>query len=189
MTTDRYQDLWRAAHEALADGINLDGRAKGPPTFFERRRLRKAAALFEQAAAAAPENGAPLLFLGKIEERFGNHEASIAWFSRAQALAPDHLLVALELGAALGRAGRHADSVAVMLPHATAHPGDPRLHCNLGLSLLLAGRADEAVHAFHHTTILEPEREMNGRLMRLAIAVAQGTLPAPRSIEELLARA
>ena len=187
MTDIEYKSLWDKGIELLDGRINLDGNPLPKPGFFERRRLHKASVLFERAASVAPENAAPLLFLGKIEERLGNAEACVDWLKRANELEPNNLIVVLELGGALGRSGKHAESASVMMAVARSHPNDPRIHVNLGLSLLMAGEANDAVQAFEHVVKLEPDLPANRRLLSFAVSVANGTKAAPRSLRELSA--
>jgi Flp pilus assembly protein TadD len=187
LSDTEYKSLWDRGTALLRGRINLDGKPLPSPGFFERRRLRKASSYFQKAAKVQPENAAPLLFLGKIEERLGNSDACIEWLGQASTVAPGNPIVSLELGAALGRAGKHAESASVMAPVARANPNDARIHVNLGLSLLMAGQAGEAVHAFEHAARIEPEQPTNAKLRNLASSVADGREPVPRSLREISA--
>jgi cytochrome c-type biogenesis protein CcmH/NrfG len=183
-----YGTLWDAAIKKLDGGINLDGRPLLEPGLFEKRRLKQAAELFEKAAAAGPTHAGPPLFLGKIAERLGDTEGAVNWLRRAYRMVPDELMIVLEYGAALGRSGRHTESASVMEAAARAHPDDPRIHVNYGISLLLAGQAEQAVQAMRHVVTIEPDRAANHQLLRLAVAVAGGSVPVPRNLQELQAR-
>ncbi|MBV8667065.1 MAG: tetratricopeptide repeat protein [Burkholderiaceae bacterium] len=185
MSNTEYESLWEQGCALLGERINLDGNPLSSPGFFERRRLRKASTLFQAAAKVEPENAAPLLFLGKIEERLGNVDACIEWLSQANELAPGNPIVALELGGALGRAGRHVESASMMGPVARLHPNDARIHVNLGLSLLMSGQVDRAVQAFENATRIEPEQATNAKLLNLACAVAKGSKAVPKSEREI----
>lgn len=128
-----------------------------------------------------------MLFLGKIEERLKRFEKSLEWLKSANAAEPDHPILIIELGAALGRLGRHVEAISVLAPAASANPNEARIHCNLALSLLMAGEAEKAVSAFEQVVRLEPDIEINRRLLALAREVANGTKPVPRSEAEISA--
>ena len=115
----------------------------------------------------------------------GNLDANVAWLRKANDVEPNNLLVALELGAALGRRGLHHESLHILGNAAMANPGDPRIHCNFGLSLLMAGEAERAVHAFEHTTALEPEVVVNHKLLAYAVEVAAGRKSVPTNEREI----
>lgn len=187
MSNTDYQSLWEQGCALLGGRLNLDGRPLPSPGFFERRRLIKASKLFQAAAKLEAENAAPLLFLGKIEERLENAEQCIEWLTQANKVAPGNPIVALELGGALGRGGRHVESAAVLAPAARSHPNNASIHVNFGLSLLMAGQADHAVEAFEHATRIEPEQPINAKLRELASAVAKGSKTVPKNLREISA--
>jgi Flp pilus assembly protein TadD len=183
--SSEYTALFQRGAALIEGSIHLDGRQLSDPGFFEKRRLKKARPFFEQAFQADPLNAAPLFLLGKIEERLGNGAGNIEWLRRANDVEPNNPLVALELGAALGRRGMYQESLRVLGNAATRNPSDPRIHCNLGLSLLMAGEAEGAVHAFEHTTSLEPDVATNHKLLAYAIEVAAGRKAVPSSERDI----
>jgi cytochrome c-type biogenesis protein CcmH/NrfG len=187
LSNTEYQLLWEQGCALLGGRLNLDGRQLPSPGFFERRRLKKASKFFQAAAKVEPENAAPLLFLGKIEERLENSEHCIEWLTQANKVAPGNPIVALELGGALGRGGRHAESAAVLEPAARSHPNNASIHVNFGLSLLMAGQAGHAVQAFEHAARIEPEQPNNAKLRDYASAVAKGSKTVPKNLREISA--
>ena len=181
MDSPEYRVKFEKAAKLLDGDIDLDGMSLPRPGFFERRKLRKALVAFQEAAEASKENAAPLLLLGKIEERLGNLQANSKWLKKANEVEPNNLVIVLEFGASLAKQGFHQEAADLLAPMAEAHPNDPRVHCNLALSLLLAGDAPSAVAAFEHVFNLEPEVQVNQRLLKFAVDVSGGLIPYPKS--------
>jgi tetratricopeptide (TPR) repeat protein len=182
-----FSKLFDAGMALVAGRIDLDGLPLKAPDAAERRQLHKARSLLVQAAAIEPDNGAPLLFLAKIEERLGNAAGSTAWLQKALVVAPDNAVVGLELGGALGRQGRYREAAAAMEKSVLANPGHAALHFNYGLVLLMSGQAQRSVKAFDNALTLEPGVPLNRKVRDLAVAVSKGAKPAPKNERELAA--
>ena len=163
----------------------LDDQPHKKPGFFGRRRLRQAVQLFEQVIELNPANWQSMLFIGKAFQSLGELESCLTWFLRAHDCVPAHPSVAKEVGFAAGRLGQHDVAVRVMQAAAKEHPRDAGLQLNLGLSCLLSGKSAEAREAFARAVELEPERDVNKRLLDLAIDVGAGKRPCPKSEGEI----
>lgn len=166
--------------------IQLDKQQLDNPGFFERRKLRKAKTHFHNASKLEPANGAPLLFIAKIEDRLGNHESSLEWLKKANQLEPDNLILAIETGAALGRLQMHKEAATALEVAAQHHPHEPRIQSNLGLSYLMAGELENAVDTFKRLNQLEPDFPANQKLLDLATTVLAGNKPIPKTEAEVV---
>ncbi len=184
--TTPYKSLFDEGMKLVEGRVNLDGCALPEPSFFERRRLLKGVRLLEQAAIHEPPYGAASLFAAKVYERLGQNDESLRWMRKAQLVAPDNIIVAIELGGALSRQGLHAEAISVLTAAAQLDPSDPRVHSNLGVSLLLSGDPERAIDAFKTLTALEPNEQMNKRLLNLAVAVHEGRKPKPANEAEII---
>ena len=181
----RHDELFAQANELLKGLIILDDKPHQIPGFFGRRRLRKAVKLFRQVLQLNPGNWQAMFFAAKAFQSLGEFEQSLAWFLRAHDCAPENPSVAKEVGYAAGRLGRHEFAVRVMESVAKQHPKDAALHCNLGLACLLAGDASHACNNFEWTVVLEPERDVNQKLLAFAREVEAGKRPHPKTEEEI----
>jgi Flp pilus assembly protein TadD len=84
-----------------------------------------------------------------------------------------------------GTLGRHDVAIRVMLTAAKEHPQDPALHLNVGLSCLMSGNPTDARKAFERAVELEPERDMNKRLLNLVKDIEVGKLVCPKTEAEI----
>lgn len=188
-TTDQNDISYKAAFDkgaALIKGsIQLDGQQLGVLGFFERRKLNKALKHFEEASSIAPTNGAPMLFIAKIKQRFGDYDGSLEWLKRANAVEPGNLILAIETGATLGRLGKHKEAAAMLEVAAQHHPQEPRILCNLGLSYLMAGETEDALKTFQFLVQLEPDFPTNQKLLGLAYEIRLGKKSTPKNEAEI----
>ena len=181
----RHNELYVRASELLNGLLILDDQPRMTPDFFERRKLRKAVKLFQQVLRLNPANWQAMFFAAKAAQSLGNFKKSLAWFLRAQTLVPDHPAVAKEVGYAASRLGKHDLAVNLMESVAKQHPRDAALHCNLGLSCLLAGNVSHACKTFEWIVELEPQSDLNKKLLAFAKEVEAGTRPCPETEEEI----
>lgn len=188
-TTEQNNSSYKSAFDkgvALIKGsIQLDGQQLGALGFFERRRLNKALKHFEAASSLAPTNGAPMLFIAKIKQRFGDYDGSLEWLQKANAVEPGNLILAIETGATLGRLGKHREAATVLEVAAHHHPHEPRIQCNLGLSYLMAGDTEDALKTFQFLFQLEPDFPTNQKLLELANEIRLGKKPTPKNEAEI----
>ena len=165
----------------LANGlIRLDGQKTREPGFFQKRKLKKAKGLFELAAKEDPENGAPYLMIGKIEERLGNHKEYLSNLQKAWLLEPGNLILIIELSGAYGLLGKHDEAISVLLEGRKNYPNEPRVLSNLGISFLLTGQSAHAVEIFQEIVEIEPDYEMNHKLLAYSKDVYEGNKPHPK---------
>ena len=169
----------------LEGRVHLDGRRLPKPGLIDRFFLARARKFLMKAAEGKSESGAPLLFLGKIEERLGNNERCISWLRMANEASPENGVVMLELGAAYGRQGQHRELVELLVPLVRMHPEDTRIHSNLGVALLLLGESGRAIGAFENAVALEPTVGSNRRLLEYAVAVHEKRKSQPRSANDI----
>jgi tetratricopeptide (TPR) repeat protein len=181
----QHNELYRRACRLLEGLVILDDRAHKSPGFFGRRRLRKAVQLFEQVIDLNPANWQSMILIGKAFQSLGELEPALSWFLRADDCVPGRPAVAKEVGFAAGRLGQHDIAIRVMQAAAKEHPNDPALHLNLGLSCLMSGKSADAREAFTRAVELEPERDMNRRLLSLARDVEAGKRRCPKTETEL----
>jgi tetratricopeptide (TPR) repeat protein len=176
----RYMELFTAGCK-LAEGLlRLDKQDLPHLGFFAKRRLKKAISHFESAAVESPDNAAPFLMLAKVEQRFGNNVKSLEWLQKAWALEPGNLILIVELSGALGLVGQHHEAILVLLEGIKYYPDEPRIHFNLGLSYLLDGQLGAAIEVLAKTVELEPDYDLNSKILRYAKAVEAGLKPLPK---------
>jgi tetratricopeptide (TPR) repeat protein len=180
MTNSDYKTIWDEGVELVSSHLRIQGRPTVPLDNSQVDDLERALVIFKRASAAAPANPAPLLMLGKIEQRLARYDRSAEWLTLADALQPNHPTIALELGLAYGMLRRYKDSAAVLAKAAMNNPNDVNLHFNLAISLLLAGQADDAAQFFDRVSKLEPS-ETNARLRDYCLDVAAGRVKQPTS--------
>jgi hypothetical protein len=180
-----YREVWDRACALVEGQIQLDGRQLEPLTQADAGRLRQALALFEQAATLDASNAGPMLLASKVHERLGQFADAVVCLRKAHALAPEEMIITLELGAALGRMGFHGEAVPILTSAAAANPSEPRLQCNLGLAQLMSGHPEAAVSTFERLTRLEPQAPQNKKLLFLALDVADGRKPVPKTEREV----
>jgi Flp pilus assembly protein TadD len=126
-----------------------------------------------------------MVLMGKAFQSLGETEQALTAFLNAHECAPEELIVALEAGLSAGRLGRHDEAVRVMESAARHHPDDSRLPFNLGLSYLFLGDFARAREAIDPAIELEPQRDVNRRLLALLIEVESGTRPCPKNEAEV----
>lgn len=178
---NNYKSTFDKGAKLIKGSIYLDREELGSAGFFEKRRLRKALTHFMAASSIEPTNGAPMLFIAKIEERLGNSERGLEWLKKANSVEPDNLILAIETGAALGRLGKHKEAATVLEGAARNFPDESRIQSNLGLSYLIGGETENAVKAFEILLRLEPDYPTNRKLLNLALEVQAGRRPTPKS--------
>ena len=143
--------------------------------------------LFQQVIELNPTNWQSMVGAGKVFQSLGKLDHALTWFLRAHDCVPTHPAVALEVGYAAGRLGRHDIAVRVMQAANKEHPEDAALCLNLGLSQLMSARPADASETFARAVELEPQRDMNRRLLDLAREVVAGNLACPKNEAEISA--
>ncbi len=181
-----YKAVFDKGAALVKNSIQLDKQTLEKLGFFEKRRLKRALIYFEKASSLAPTNGAPMLFIAKIKQRFGEFGSSLEWLKKANSVEPNNLILAIETSAALGRLEKHKEAATVLENASKSHPEDPRIWSNLGLSYLMAEETNSAVKTFEYLVQIEPDFPLNRKLFDLASKVALGEKPTPRNEAELL---
>jgi tetratricopeptide (TPR) repeat protein len=182
----RHNDLYTRANELSEGLVILDDAPQRILGFFQKRRLRKAIELYQQVLEINRVNWPAMVGIGKAFQTLGELEQALSWFARANECVPDNPSVAKEVGYAAGRLGKHDVAVRVMESVAKQHPNNAGLQTNFGLSCLMAGKLADACRAFERTVELEPQRDMNKRLLTFAKEVESKKRPCPKTEAEIL---
>ncbi|MBN4055203.1 tetratricopeptide repeat protein [bacterium AH-315-K03] len=182
---EKYMELFTEAGNLAGDLIRLDGQPAPKLGFFQKRKLKKAARLYEQATHEAPENGAPHLMLGKVQERLGEHEKYLASLQKAWLLETGNLILIIELSGAYGFLNKHQEAISVLLEGRKHYPDEPRILFNLGISFLLTNQANGAIEVFEKMVVIEPDYEMNQKMLEYAKKVASGEAPSPKGQSDI----
>jgi tetratricopeptide (TPR) repeat protein len=180
-----HNDLYARANELMKGLAILDNVPKKNLGFFEKRRLRQAIELHQQVLEINPANWSSMVMIGKAFQSLDELEQALKWFLQAHECVPDNPSVAKEVGYVAGRLGKHDIAIDAMRAVANLHPNNAGLYFNLGLSCLMAGKVADACRAFEHTIELEPERELNKKLLILAKNVEAGKCPCPKTEAEI----
>jgi tetratricopeptide (TPR) repeat protein len=181
----RHNDLYTRANELSEGLVILDGVPQKSLKFFQKGRLREAIELYQQVLQINPVNWPSMVGIGKAFQSLGDLEQALLWFSRANDCVPDNPSVAKEVGYAAGRLGKHDIAVRAMEAVAKHHPDNAGLQWNLGLSCLFAGKVADACEAFERTVELEPQRDINKKLLIFAKEVESGKRPCPKTEAEI----
>ncbi|HSY20030.1 MAG TPA: tetratricopeptide repeat protein [Candidatus Acidoferrales bacterium] len=182
----RHNELYAGANELTKGLIILDGVPHSRPGFFAKRRLRKAVKLYQQVLEINPASWQSMFCIAKALQSLEELQESLAWFVRAYGCEPGNPSLAKETGYAASRLGRHDIALKAMEPAVKQHPSDPALQCNFGLTCLLAGKAADACAAFEQTVKLEPQNDVNKKLLRFAQEVASGGRGNPKTEQEII---
>ena len=182
----RHNDLYARANELSKGLVLLDDAPEKSLGCFEKRRLRKAIELYHQVLELNPASWQSMVFIGKAFQSLGELEQALSWFSRANECVPDNPSVAKEVGYAAGRLGKHDVAVRVMEAVAKQNQDNAGLQTNFGLSCLMAGNVAEACKAFARTIELEPQRDVNKKILAFAKEVESGKRPCPKTEAEIL---
>lgn len=182
---EKYMELFGAASE-LAEGlIQLDGQSSPAIGFFAKRKLKKARSLFEAATKESPENAAPFLMLAKVESSLGDDDKSLDWLQKAWLLEPENLILIIELSGAYGSVNLHKEAISVLLEGLKHYPNDPRVLFNLGISFLFENQAEAAVDMFLKAVEIEPDFELNHKILHYSKEVAGGIKTAPKNHNDI----
>jgi len=182
---EKYMALFKEGAELVDGLLRLDGQKTPKLNFFQRRKLKKAKRLYELASIESRENAAPLLVLAKIEERLGNHTEALAWLQKSWLLEPGNLILTIELSGAYGLVGKHQEAISVLLEGRKNYPNEPRILFNLGVSFLLIGQAGAAVDIFLKAIEIEPDYEMNHRILAYSKDVVGGRKSSPKDQSDI----
>ena len=182
---EKYMEFFRKGGKLIDGLLRLDGQKSPKLSFFQKRKLRKAKELYELASVESPENAAPFLMLAKIEERLGDHKEALAWLQKSWLLEPGNLILTIELSGAYGLVGKHQEAISVLLEGRKHYPNEPRILFNLGISFLLIGQAKAAVDIFLNTIEIEPDYEMNHKILAYSKDVVGGIKPLPKDQSDI----
>lgn len=177
---EKYMELFTKAGNLAGDLIRLDGRPSPKIGFFQKRKLRKAARLYELATQEAPDNGAPYLMLAKVQERLGKYEGYLANLQKAWLLEPGNMILIIELSGAYGLLNKHHEAISVLLEGRKYYPDEPRILFNLGITFLLTNQAKGAVDIFDKLIVIEPDYDMNHKILDYSKRVAAGKANPPK---------
>jgi tetratricopeptide (TPR) repeat protein len=181
-----HNDLYARANE-LSDGlIILDEAPQEKLGFFQKRRLRKAIELYQHVIEVNPANWQSMFFIGKAFQSLGELDQAFSWFARAKETVPDNPSVAKEYGGVAGQLGKHEIAIRALETVAMQHPNDAGLQTNFGLSCLMGGKLTHACKAFERIVELEPQSDVNKKLLALAREVESGKRPCPKTEADIL---
>jgi Tfp pilus assembly protein PilF len=182
----RHNDLYAQANELSKGLVILDGSPRKALGFFQKRRLRKAIGLYQQVLEINPASWQSMFFIGKAFQSLGELDQAFSWFARANETVPENPSVAKEYGGVAGQLGRHEVAIRALEAVAMQHPNDAGLQTNFGLSCLMGGKLTQACKAFERTVELEPQNDVNRKLLALIREVESGKRPCPKTEAEIL---
>ncbi len=165
--------------------IHLDGVHLSSPGWFARRRLKKAKELYERAIAINSAGWQSMLWISKIEQRFGHTRESLTWILRAREFEPSNPVLAKEAAMTASQLGDHDMAARIADEALTIAPGDAALHINSGLAHLFAGRNQQALGRFREAVRLEPDRRVNRQLESFVVQVIAGSVAQPRTEKDV----
>lgn len=181
----RHNELYHRACNLQSGLIMFDMVPRKRLWFIGRRRLRESIKLFQQVLEIQPDNWQSMVFIGKAYQSLGEQSEALTWFLRAYDHVPEEIAVALEIGATAGRVGRHDVAIRVTESAIRNNPGRAGLHSNLGISHLISGNTAEARRAFETAIELEPEEDVNRRLLALTVKVERKRCPVPKNESDI----
>jgi Flp pilus assembly protein TadD len=182
---EKYMQLFKEAGNLAGDLIRLDGQPAPKLSFFQKRKLKKAARLYELSTHEAPDNGAPHLMLAKVQERLGENENYLSSLQKAWLLEPGNLTIIVELGGAYGFINKHQEAISILLEGRKYYPDEPRILFNMGVSFLLLDQAKGAVEIFEEMVLIEPDYEMNHKMLAYSKRLALGEITAPKDQSDI----
>ncbi|PCJ91737.1 MAG: hypothetical protein COA46_07280 [Porticoccaceae bacterium] len=177
--------LFTEAGDLIEGLVRLDGQPCPKLGFFQKRKLKKAKPLLQQAALESPENGAPYLMLAKVEERLGEHEDYLSSLQKSWLLEPGNLVLVIELSSAYGQLGKQHEAISVLIEGRKYYPSEPRILFNLGVSFLLINQSQSAKDIFVEMIEIEPDYEMNHKMLAYSQRILSGDVPAPNNQSDI----
>ncbi len=167
------------ADKLVRGEIQLDGMSLPSPGWLARRRLKKAKDLYERAIAINTAGWRSMLWIAKIEQRFGHTREALSWILRAREFEPSNPILAKEAAMTASQLGEHDMAARIADEALNIAPDDAALHVNSGLAHLFAGRNQQALERFREAVRLEPDRRINHQLESFVVQVIAGALAQP----------
>ncbi len=119
--------------------------------------LKKANASIQQLLRALPDNTAGLILAAEINERLGNHEASLKFASRVLAKQPDQFESGMIVARAHLRRGEAATAASDLERLAGKYKDDPRVLALLGEARIAAGQHAAGTEILAKAAALAPK--------------------------------
>lgn len=179
----RHNSLTERAWKLAKDHMIVEGdEPRGRPGWFARRKLKEAMRCFEQALEINSEGWSSMWALGKIQQKLGNHQASLSWFATAHKITPTHPDVAREAGLAALDCGEAALTVQFCSCAVDDRPHDAGLVANLALAHMLNGDDKQAIECAERAARAAAGDETSRTVLEFVRDVADGRRPRPKRL-------
>lgn len=159
--------------------VILEEYRKNEMNFFERIRAKKAIKAFEQALLIYPEHWASMLFLGKIYQRMNMHEKSLAYFESALKFEHENHNIPQEASLAAMHLNKIDKAIEYSREALRRKPADPALLGNHSMNLFIAGLDQEALETINIALTINPDDEINQRVLDRITQVISGNMKRP----------
>ena len=140
---------------------------------------------FADAADAAPQEAEPLLGLGRLARRRGDHDQAVAFFKAARAANPSHSAAAIETAVQLLDNGRLVEAREILYSQLRTNPRDHRAMMHLAFLHRKEGNRPMALAQFKAAH----ECQQNEPQILVEMAQERRALGNPRELEALLREA
>lgn len=140
--------LFKKAMELMQNEIPLHERPYiRMPGWWLSRKLNRALQLFYRVLQLNPKNWSALWMIGKVHQRFRDHEKALSAFDRACQIDSSNANVPREAAQSALELGKHDAAIAYTKRAIQIDPADHGLKANLALAYLFATRIPEAQEA------------------------------------------
>jgi tetratricopeptide (TPR) repeat protein len=177
-----YQRGWDLTRGQLHDA---EGNLRQRPGWLARRRLRTAIGCFQEALQINPGNWSAMWALGKIYQRFGEHNTSLGWFARAHELNPTQPDVAREGGLAALDSGDAEVALRLCSAAVSNDPNDPGLVANVALAHVLKGNDALALECAERALLMNPSDNVSVTVRDFVRDVSSGKRQRPRRLSDV----
>jgi len=179
----RHNSLTERAWKLARNHMIVEGdESRRRPGWFVRRKLNEAMRCFERALDINSEGWSSMWALGKIQQRLGNHQASLSWFVRAHKINPTHPDVAREAGLAALDCGEAALAVKFCSCAVDDKPHDAGLVANLALAYMLNGDDKHAIECAERAARTAAGDEISSTVLEFVRDVADGRRSRPKRL-------
>lgn len=174
-----FNNAYQKACDKMKGIVILDGYRPSGIGFFEKFRANKAIKYFEEALAIEPNHYQSLFFLGKIYQRFGEYEKSLALLEKAMQLEKENHNLPLEASLVAMHLNQIDKAIEYSNEGIRRKPNDFALLGNHSMNLLIAGKDQEAKETIEKALKLNPADEINKRIQSKINSVISGQVRRP----------
>jgi tetratricopeptide (TPR) repeat protein len=179
---DRYNALFTEGANAVGPYLVLRGRESAPLNAAE---VHRGIALLDEAIEIHPGSWQAWLIKGKALEALNDRRASFEAIQQAYAIDPHQQMVVNELTIGAMELGEFTFALDAVQRGLAEFPDDLALTERLALVLLMLGRLDESIAMADRALQLAPNNSISLAIRQVAIDLASGRRPQPRSMSEL----